>query len=623
MKNVFKLFGVIVPVAIIGFSFAVLSLTGCGSANGGGGNEGNGGGYWLITNQTTRGYSVVDGTPEVVSYTSTDYNWIAYRYTNKTDYEEEYTTTSSSSHNDSYSEHHYTRNKQTSHSTTETISWHSEGEGYDFSGTKSTRTTATNETTATYDLSSGLTSTLKTISSTVTTTNYAIELISDTGEVKSYKYYPLGSTWYNIYKIQNGRTLEVSYYNDSGLQYTTTYIWPDNAEIRSKLPNFTIYSTNYYAPSSSIHSSHQTVDVLPSDNYGNPNFKIQVKTFNDGELSSQTDYKYEKIKFNRTPGSGLYDNMQMYVPGEGNIGVDYKHWGDYYYGEVNGKIIILNYKGTGGNVNIPTQINGKPVTYIGNYAFENCTKLTSVTIPDSVTSIGSSAFENCYKLASVIISNSVTSIGYRAFYRTAWFEQWFNNQSDGVVYMEKVAYLYKGDMPENTSIVLLDGTKGIAGSAFYGCKNLTSITIPNSVTNIGEMAFDGTGLTSVIIGNSVTSIGVNAFKYCDDLTSITIPDSVTDIGEMAFDGTGLTSVTIPASVTYIGELAFAGTGLTSVTFQGTITAENLGFFTNNHIQSPFYGDLRDKYLAGGTGTYTTTTPVPDNSNDWNPVWTKQ
>jgi len=71
-------------------------------------------------------------------------------------------------------------------------------------------------------------------------------------------------------------------------------------------------------------------------------------------------------------------------------------------------------------------------------------------------------------------------------------------------------------------------------------------------------------------------------------------------------------------------LAFYGCySLTSITFQGTITADNLGGFSESNFYSPFDGDLRDKYLAGGIGTYKTTTPVPDNKLKWNPVWTKQ
>jgi len=251
-------------------------------------------------------------------------------------------------------------------------------------------------------------------------------------------------------------------------------------------------------------------------------------------------------------------------------------------------------------------------TSIGDLAFYYCTSLTSITIPDSVTSIGGSAFRGC------------TSLKY--------------NEYDNGYYMgnEKNPYLVLIEA-KNLSISsckINENTKIIC-SAFQFCKNLTSITIPNSVISIGDEAFrnceslteinfnatemmdlsednclfyntgeNGNGIT-VNIGISVskipnrlfagaskltsvvfeenstcTSIGDDAFYYCTSLTSVTIPDSVTSIGDCAFQFCkNLTSITIPNSVISIGDDAFYYcTSLTSVTIPDSVKSMGNGVF---------------------------------------------
>jgi hypothetical protein len=174
-------------------------------------------------------------------------------------------------------------------------------------------------------------------------------------------------------------------------------------------------------------------------------------------------------------------------------------------------------------------------------------------------------------------------------------------------------YVYL-DLSDSTMTTIPAYTFGTNTTGYTAA--LVGITLPNTVTTIGERAFSYcAGLASVTIPNSVTTIEEGAFYLCTSLTSVTIPNSITRIENSAFAICfDLASVTIPNSVTSIGVYAFYNCrSLTSVTFQGTITSTNLhtDAFAN-------LGDLRDKYLAGGIGTYTTTAPV-----SWTSVWTKQ
>ena len=210
-----------------------------------------------------------------------------------------------------------------------------------------------------------------------------------------------------------------------------------------------------------------------------------------------------------------------------------------------------------GNVAIPEEVTymnrTRKVTSIGDDVFRECTGLTSVTIPNSVTSIGDDAFSYCRGLTSVTIGNSVTSIGNYAFFYcsglkkvivkdiAAWCGIKFDRSNSNPLIYAK--HIYSDEDTEITNLIIPNSVTSIGDYAFDSCSGLTSITIPNSVTSIGNYAFDScSGLTSVTIPNSVTSIGNYAFVGCYGFTSVTIPNSVTSIGYNAFDRVDIPTV---------------------------------------------------------------------------------
>ena len=375
-------------------------------------------------------------------------------------------------------------------------------------------------------------------------------------------------------------------------------------------------------------------------------YEEATKTLTIAGEGPMYDYNYNNSLFNYyyTPWDYIKEDIQTVIIEDGvtYIGMD------AFYGNSFTSVTI-----------------GKSVTTICDDAFSRCRNLTSITIPDSVTYIGRNIFYNCKSLTSAIIGNGLSQINEYAFYGCQnltsltigysvhnisymafggcsnlssitfhakeigpWFKNlmtsvkeviigeevisidsdaftetnWYNNQGDGILYLDNWILGYKGKKPSG-ELKIPEGTRGIADTAFSGCSGLTTVTFPSGIISIGSDAFrDCSNLSSATVLCSPTYVdniifsGCNKLKEavfdCDEVASVlrgvpsleklTLKEGITTIGNRAFTGcSSLTSITIPNSVKTIGYYAFANcSSLTSITIPNSVTTIGSGAFEN-------------------------------------------
>jgi hypothetical protein len=286
-------------------------------------------------------------------------------------------------------------------------------------------------------------------------------------------------------------------------------------------------------------------------------------------------------------------------------------------------VTVTGYRGPGGAVTIPTNIDGLIVTVIGDHAFDaflGNTSPTSITFPDSITSIGSGVFDESLFLTNIVIGSGLTNFGsLPGCAITVSLLNPVYSSDGGVLFNKMQTTLIACPQSEAGTFVIPATVTSIGGGAFFGCGGLKDIVLPSGVTNIGSWAFgECISLTNLVIPKGVTSIEDSTFSYCQSLTNFMIPTNVTYLGGDIFEAcTSLGSITIPDGVTNIGGLMFDNcTRMTNITIPGTVTnIELLAFYNCSSLGSIYFGgnapaigpnvfyydNLTAYYLPGTTG----------------------
>ncbi len=281
-------------------------------------------------------------------------------------------------------------------------------------------------------------------------------------------------------------------------------------------------------------------DVIPRIGTGNTAFELKNMTMHFAGYEEKTD-------------TGL---------------IYYKYWDHIEIMDADPAIVTME---------IPAAIEGLPVSIIAPSAFEDCTSLQSVTIPDSVRKIGASAFCGCTALRSVTVPDTVTSMGGNVF----------------------------GGCDSLTDAVIEAPLTSLPYGIFSGCDNLVNVTLPDTLTDISHLAFyNCESLTAIDLPAGITDIRERAFQGCTALRSINLPNALDWIGDHVFYGCkSLTEINLPATVTYIGRGAFGNSGITAV----NIDPANTTYKSVDGVVFNLSGSYLRCYPGGREGAYT----IPD------------